>query len=212
MRSCAIILADLRAKCIDGRLRWQLLLCSWALVQVGDILKQISNHKDYWNEFVIPDYDEFFAEIDNLRKAFHCASSLFHMADWLYQSNKAYIDANFTFKDKNGTSQKVGDEMTFANAVRDLYPDFELIRGIANAGKHLVIRPGKHAASPVSAANTYVTSTAYGTGGYGMGPFGGSPRVMQQGPNNADIEFTDLAKTTKDMWEALCAKHGIALK
>jgi hypothetical protein len=87
---------------------------------LAEMSKQIQNHKDFWNQFVIPDYDEFFAEIENLRKAFHCASSLFHMADWLYQSNKAYIDANFTFMDKNGASQKVSDEMTFANAVSDL--------------------------------------------------------------------------------------------
>ena len=47
----------------------------------------------------MPDYDDFFADLDNLRKAFHCAGSLFHMADWLYWGNKAYIDAKFTWLD-----------------------------------------------------------------------------------------------------------------
>lgn len=150
-------------------------------------------------------------DVDNLRKAFHCAAALFHMADWLYWGNAAYIDAHFTFADKNGQQQKVEDEKTFANAVRDLCLDFELIRGIAHAGKHLTVRPGKHAASPVSAANTYVTSTNYGQGAYGAGPYGGTPRVVQEGPNNQDIELTDLATRIRTMWLDLCRAHGFPL-
>jgi hypothetical protein len=105
----------------------------------------------------------------------------------------------------------VKDEKTFANAVRDHHPDFELIRNIANAGKHLSIKKGKHAASPVSAANTYVSSTGYGIGGYGMGPWGGTPRARQEGPGGADLELSDLATSVRDMWIALCAAHGFPL-
>lgn len=166
---------------------------------------RIDDHKKFWNDVLLADYQDFMGEIDNVRKAFHLASSPFHMADWLYWGNKAYIDANFTFVDKNGAAQPVSDERTFANAVRDLYPDFELIRGIANAGKHLQIRKGQHAASPVSASNTYVTSTGFGIAGFGMGPYGGTPRVRQQGPNDQDIEMTDLAKRIHDIWVKLCA-------
>jgi hypothetical protein len=173
---------------------------------------RIDDYKKFWNDILLPDYQDFMSEIDNVRKAFHLASSLFHMCDWLYWGNKTYIDANFTFVDKNGTAQPVNDERTFANAVRDLCPDFELIRGIANSGKHLQIRKGQHAASPISAANTYVTGTGYGIGGYGLGPYGGAPRVRQQGPNDQDIEMTDLAKRIHDMWLKLCAHHGFPLK
>jgi len=172
----------------------------------------IDDYKKFWKCIVLPDYQDFMSEIDNVRKAFHLAGSLFHMADWLYWGNKNYIDANFSFIDKNGATQPVSDEKTFANAVRDLYPDFELIRGIANAGKHLQIRKGQHDASPVSASNTYVTSTGFGTGGYGMGPYGGTPRVLQQGPNNQDIEMTDLAKRIHEMWVKLCADHNFSLE
>ena len=61
--------------------------------------QKIDDYKKYWNQVVVPDYDDFFQNLDNLRKAFHCASSLFHMADWLYWDNKAYIDANLTWLD-----------------------------------------------------------------------------------------------------------------
>jgi hypothetical protein len=175
-------------------------------------MQKIDDYKKYWNEVVIPDYDEFFADLDNLRKAFHCAGSLFHMADWLYWGNQGYIDANFTWLDGNGVAQPVKDERAFANAVRDLHPDFELIRNIANAGKHLEIKKGKHAASPVSAANTYVSSTGFGIGGWGMGPWGGTPRVRQEGPGGADLELSDLATSVRDMWIVLCARHGFSLR
>ena len=173
---------------------------------------RIDDYKGFWNGVLLADYQDFLSEIDNVRKAFHLCSSLFHMGDWLYWGNKAYIDANFTFLDKNGVSHPVTDEKTFANAVRDLHPDFELIRGIANASKHLQVRKGQHAASPVNASNTYVTSTGYGTGGYGTGPYGGAPRVRQEGPNNQDIEMTDLAKSIHDMWIDLCDRHSFPLK
>ena len=173
---------------------------------------RIDDYKKFWNEVLLPDYEDFMSEIDNLRKEFHLAISLLHMADWLYQANKPYIDANFTFTDKNGNLQPVIDEKTFANAVRDFYPDFELIRGIANAGKHLQIRKGNHRGAPENAANTYVTSTGFGSGSYSMGPYGGSPRVRQQGPNGQDIEMTDLAERVRDMWEKLCEKHNFPLK
>jgi hypothetical protein len=174
-------------------------------------MQQIDTYVKYWNEVVIPDYDDFFAALDDLRKAFHCAGSLFHMADWLYHGNKAYIDANFTWLDGNGVAQPVTNESQFANAVRDQHPDFELVRNIANAGKHLSIRQGKHAASPVSAANTYVSDTGWGQGGFGMGPYGGTPRARQQVPGGADLELSALATSVRDMWVSLCATHGFSL-
>lgn len=38
---------------------------------------KIDDCKKYWNEFVQPDYLEFQARPGDLRKAFHCAISLF---------------------------------------------------------------------------------------------------------------------------------------
>ena len=74
---------------------------------------------------------------------------------------QAYIDINFTYLDKDGHSQRVTDEKSFANALRDLHSDFELMTGIAHVGKHLEIRAVKHPGAPVSAANTYVTTPGF---------------------------------------------------
>jgi hypothetical protein len=46
--------------------------------------EKVDDYKKYWAEVLEPDYQDFQASKGDLRKAFHCAGSLFHMADWLY--------------------------------------------------------------------------------------------------------------------------------
>ena len=159
-----------------------------------------------------PDYRDFQASNGDLRKAFHCAGSLFHLADWLYWGNKTYVDANFTFKDKSGATQPVTDEKSFANALRDLCSDFELMRGIANAGKHLEVKPAKHPGAPASAANTYAITPGFDQATFDVATFDATPRVMQEGPNKQDVDFTALSKSVYDFWIDLCDKHGFQLK
>jgi hypothetical protein len=163
---------------------------------------------------VEPDFNDYLAKIDDLRRAFHCAISLFHLHDWIYVAHKASTDTSFTFKDKNAVSQPVHDHRSFANAVGDLYPDFELIREIANSAKHLKLRePGtppsarSHPSAPSHAVNTRVQATGWGEGGFGKGPWGGTPRVMLEAPKGHDLEFADLAKSTFEMCKSLSQKH-----
>jgi hypothetical protein len=106
---------------------------------MATVIARVQDYQVFWRQIVEPDYKDFMAKIDDLRRAFHCAITLFHMSDWIYVSQKTYINANFTFKDKNGISRPVTCEKKFANAVGDLHPDFDLIRGIANSAKHLVL-------------------------------------------------------------------------
>ena len=174
---------------------------------MATVVASITDCRSFWREIVVPDYNDFTANIDDLRRAFHCAISLFHLSDWVYVAHKAHIDANFTFRERHGVARP--DERTFANALGDLHPDFDLIRGIANSAKHLVLtnrRP--HPAAPSHAANTRVQSTGFGEGGYGMGPYGGTPRVMLEGPGGQDREFSDLATSTFDMWKRLSQQHN----
>jgi hypothetical protein len=41
-----------------------------------------------------------------------------------------------------------------------------------------------------------------------MGPYGGTPRVMLEGPGGQDREFSDLATSTFDMWKTLSQQHN----
>ncbi len=174
---------------------------------------KFTTYTDFWRGVVEPDYNQFINKIDDLRFAFHAAISLFHTADWVYVDNETYIRANYTFMGNN-KPKPVASEKDFANALRDLHPDFELIRQIANAAKHLKLKhPAKahHTHAPSHAANTVVQSTAYGAGTYGPGPYGGTPRVMLEGPNGNDLEFSDIAGSVRQMWIDLAAEDGWTL-
>ena len=168
---------------------------------------RIDDYKVYWRELVTPDYHDFLRQDDNLSSAFHCAISLFHMADWLYHGNSANIDQKFTYRDRNGRAQPVRDERTFANAVADLCPDFELIRGIANSAKHLELRANatslRHPGAPTHAANAYFSVAS-------ISLFFGRQRgrVMLQGPAGQDRAVANLAMSVYQFWQALCQVNG----
>jgi hypothetical protein len=122
---------------------------------MATVIAGVTDCRSFWREIVVPDYNDFNAAIDNIRRAFHCAISLFHLCDWAYHVDKPYIDANFSYRDRS-VVRPVTDEKTFANALGDLHPDFDLIRGIANSAKHLVLtnrRPHPpHLATPPTPA------------------------------------------------------------
>lgn len=99
-------------------------------------VQRVDDYRVYRAEIVQKDYDEFRANRGDIRAAFHCAISLYHLADWVYVAHNTQINATFQFR-ANGGLCRVTDEKTFPNALADAHPDFELIRSVANAAKHL---------------------------------------------------------------------------
>ena len=144
----------------------------------------------------------------DLRKAWHCAGSLFHLHDWVYAAHTKAIKTKFTFTNKKRT-QRVSKASQFANAIGETYPDFQLVRGIANASKHFALRkppPGRKnpPGVPSHAANTYVIS-----GGFQSSGFRGfqTDKVVLQAAGG-DIEFSHIAQSVYDMWNILFVAEG----
>ena len=52
------------------------------------VVKELRNAGDHWNEMVEPDFCDHQANQADLRRALHCAVSLNHMADWVYETMK----------------------------------------------------------------------------------------------------------------------------
>jgi hypothetical protein len=168
---------------------------------------QFQTASDFWNNMVVPDHSEFQANAGDLRIAFHAASSLFHMHDWVFSSYQASVCSSFTFIDGNGTQHPVNNAATFANSLEAICPDFALVRGIANAAKHLAltnIRP--HPDAPSHAANTTSQSVGWGEGAYGVGPYD-APQVMLQG-SASQLHFIQIADNVKQMWAGLNCTHN----
>jgi hypothetical protein len=169
---------------------------------------RIDDYRAFRAEIVQKDFDDFHANDGDIRAAFHCAISLYHLADWVYAAHKAQIDATFTFN-ANGP-QRVTDEKTFANALADITSDFELIRSVANSAKHLVVtsKPRARQQPPHTAshaANTVAKSTGWGTGGWGTSKWGGGPTVILEGDGRP---ISEIAESVLKMWDALFAQHG----
>jgi hypothetical protein len=85
------------------------------------------------------------------------------------------------------SARPVSDEEAFANPVRTLIPDFELIRDTANASKHLQIQKGQLPASPMSASNTYVMSTGLAVAALVM--------ARTEGPRACDSRVSTIRKS-----------------
>jgi hypothetical protein len=51
------------------------------------------------------------------------------------------LDAKYQFINDNGQTKPVSCAAHFANALGQKYPEFQLVRGIANASKHFVLHP-----------------------------------------------------------------------
>jgi hypothetical protein len=174
------------------------------------VASSIQTPQEFWENVVVHDYNDFMSRIDDLRLAFHCAISLFHMSDWIFQTHQTNILANIRFKDrKSGQSKPVTRASEFANFVSDAHPDFELIRQIANTAKHLRLTGvSPHPNAPSHAANTAVRGTGWGQGAWGQGPWGGTPRVMLANhPGKSDLEFSKIAHDAFAMWPVLRARH-----
>jgi hypothetical protein len=167
---------------------------------------KIDTYNDFKISVVEADFREFMADKTSLRKAWQCAGSLFHLHEWVYKAHKTSIDANYTFVDDLGVVQQVSRPEYFANSLGQAYPNFQLIRGIANASKHFALRtvpPGRQdpPGMPSSAANTYVIGV-----GFQPGAFQGGNVMLQANPD--DIEFSGLAQSVLDMWNGFFRDRG----
>jgi hypothetical protein len=171
-------------------------------------VEKFQSANDFWVGMVEPDFQESQNNQGDLRAALHAAISLFHMSDWVFEQHQSMVRKAFTFNDKSGQPQSVKDSKTFAHSLEEIESNFALIRGIANAAKHLAlkdIRP--HPDAPSHSANTASQSLGWGEGGYGVGPYGGGPQVMLEGANG-HLHFSQIATSVYDMWVKLKNQHN----
>ena len=172
-------------------------------------MSKIDTYSEFKKSVVEPDLKDFLAETDNLRKAWHCAGSLFHLSDWVYYAHKSSIDTRYKFRNDRGRDQPVSKTSEFANSLGQAHPQFQLIRGIANASKHFrldPVPPGRNnpPGMPTYAANVYVSGSAFQPGAFQSNAFQ-TGDVKLEGP---ETEFAVLAQSVFDMWERLFASEG----
>ena len=175
---------------------------------------KIDDCKKYWDEFVEPDFQDYVAQQGDLRRAFHCAISLFHMADWIYKEKGLpyWQSAGLQFTDRTGAQVTVHDDRSFGNAIAKIDPNFELIRNIANSVKHFSLtRRGSHPSSPSHAANTYSLPPTFSPQVFSARTFDTTAKVMLEGSNGNDLHFLDLANSVRATLHDFCTIHSVPL-
>jgi hypothetical protein len=175
-------------------------------------MDRIDTHSEFKRSVVAPDFREFMENKADLRKAWHCAGSLFHLHEWVYAAHKASIDRKYMFVDDYRKTKPVSCAADFATSLGQKYSDFQLVRGIANASKHFVLHPVPPSrvnppGMPSHAANTYVSAAKWDSATWDQDVFDDIGEVKLQ-RSTGDIEFATLAQSVWDMWNQLFAKEG----
>jgi hypothetical protein len=174
--------------------------------------KALTTAGDYFQGVLQPDYDEHLRDQTDLRRAFHAATSLLHMADWVFITHEGQIKSKFTFKDRKGKTKPVGNASQFANALQQKNADFGRIRGIANAATHLKLdHVSQLANAPTHADNILIrTATTYLPGFLNVVARGrGWPvdTIVLEGENGNDLKFSPIARSVYNMWQELNSAH-----
>lgn len=154
-------------------------------------MDKIDTYLIFKSEVVEKDMEDFLSNKTDLRKAFHCAISLFHLADWVYIAKKSELRAKFLLPCKY-------NEKDFYNALGKSHHEFQVIREIANATKHFEINNPKRIHN---AADMFSTSGDFSddfSGDFDIG------RIWVKGiGRDADEDFSLLAQATMRMWNDL---------
>jgi hypothetical protein len=174
-------------------------------------MQGITTYTEFKQAVVEPDFRDFMSDQGNLRKAWHSAGSLFHLADWVYVAHKPTSDAKYKFIDDIGRTKPVSCATQFANSLGQIHPEFQLIRGVSNAAKHCELksvpsgrknRPGM----PSRASDTYVSTRGFQSKAFQFNSFQIAVVKLQGDPR--DIEFAPLAQSVLDMWDKLFIAEG----
>lgn len=144
------------------------------------VLNVMSNAKDYFGEIVEPTVGDFLANASSFRTTFETATALFHAHEWLWQHDRAALEAHYV--------QAFAKPKDLWNFIETQVPSAGYIRDVANASKHVRIdwRPSTGMSH---IANTHIVTTGYGVGAYGAGRYGGRNVTMDD--SGQSISFDD---------------------
>jgi hypothetical protein len=160
----------------------------------------LNSAAEYFTNVVKPNSDAFFLAPSTFANALNLATALFHFHEWLFDDFRSKLETEF--------GMTLSSHGAFWGAVQVTDKRFGYIRDVTNASKHVTIGgPGKPKPSTgmTHIANTYILTTAYGEGGYGVGCYDPAPKVIFE-DNGGQIDFDDCASALFDYWEALLAK------
>jgi hypothetical protein len=164
--------------------------------------ERLDSTRSYFDEITEKAYRQFVDGKVTFLTIYSMAAGLYHIAEWM------------CLHDLPKVQSKYGQHIDSAAAlwhqvVEKTIPDAGFIRDLNNAAKHAKLRfdPTKSKKGDPStgmhyAANTFISTSGWGEGGYGTGTYGGAPEVkMDEGGREVSLE--PVATAVFQFWESL---------
>lgn len=164
--------------------------------------QRLDNSRSYFDEITEKAYRKFMDGEVTFLTVYSMATGLYHIAEWVCLHDLPKVQAKYGIHVDSAAA-------LWHQVVENTIPDAGFIRDLNNAAKHAKLRfdPSKLKKGDPStgmhyAANTHISMTGWGEGGYGTGPFGGSPEVkMDEGGREVLLE--PIATSVFQFWETL---------
>jgi hypothetical protein len=113
----------------------------FALTNPGDLLNKLAWEVRELQRSLSPEVDEFPWLLASSYRAFNCAVTALHLADWTWQSSNAEQLEQLAKKfDLKVTGNDQTDITGFCNALAAKSREFQLCRKIGNGSKHMKLR------------------------------------------------------------------------
>ncbi|WP_152563279.1 hypothetical protein [Ruegeria halocynthiae] len=152
----------------------------------------ISTARQYFDQVVAYNVQQYKAQPTSLPAAFNLASSLFSMHEWMWHTYGNALGAN------------LGSARDFNSHVQTACPAFKHMRDLANASKHVFLSSPSTQAAHIT--DTSAVESRYGKGAYGRGKYGRGVVVIDDGGTKVDFENT--ADEVYKYWEDLLNDMG----
>jgi len=153
-------------------------------------LIKLSTPKDFFDEVVEPNYNQFMSEPSSFRTAINVAISLFSMHEWIFELSKPKVEKLLgkTFVKKHNLWKHIEGQTSEACYIRD----------VANASKHvrLTINPST---KMTHIANTSIQMVTVGYNSPNPKP-ARTPSVIMDEQGQA-ISFDDCAESMFKFWQ-----------
>jgi len=161
-------------------------------------IERLENTRDYFKHITQEAYRQFMDGKVTFLVIYSMATGLYHIAEWMW------------LHDHPKVKEKFGSEIDSAGAlwhkvVEREVPGAGLIRDLNNAAKHAKLKFRKNGGPSTSmhyAANTFIYTSDYGTGRYGVGGYGGA-REVKMDEGGREVLLEPIATEVFHFWEKL---------
>lgn len=162
--------------------------------------KALTRPRQFWKEYVLPNYREFLRAPTSKRKAMNAAVSAVHMADYVWKTYHATDPVKVFGK------RKISE---FRTQLDGECADFRLFTDVANAHKHMVLtmHPPRREWVVTSAGAVLLDWAKLGNEPIPIKVIRQRVIVVNQA-DGTRVQFAPALKNVVEMWERLIAQQG----